>query len=278
MATTKSANLKAQLWAPGSLRGITLFTSRKTVESFPPHFHDFYVIATNDVSGDFLCSCERKAFDPHGFALLNPYQVHGWNASQTRHEYRACYVPSRLVGSLLGSNGSQSPGRFFRRPVVQAAALAARFREAHAALEPANSSRVASDDLLDVIIRLVSRFADAEDGRASSRGLRIEVERTRNRIIEGYEQNLSLDTLARNVDLSKYHLIKLFKNEVGLTPHQFLIQVRVEQAKEKLESGEALADVALATGFCQQSHFTEHFRRLVGVTPGAYVAACRETE
>jgi AraC-like DNA-binding protein len=59
-----------------------------------------------------------------------------------------------------------------------------------------------------------------------------------------------------------------------LTPHAYLDQLRVRHARELLRNGIAPADVALRTGYADQSHLTRHFRRLVGVTPGQYARSC----
>jgi AraC family transcriptional regulator len=80
---------------------------------------------------------------------------------------------------------------------------------------------------------------------------------------------VSLDELAAVAHLSPYHFARLFKNSTGLPPHQYVIARRVERAKELLRGRvrPALAEVAAEVGFADQSHFTRHFRRLVGVTP-----------
>jgi AraC family transcriptional regulator len=88
-------------------------------------------------------------------------------------------------------------------------------------------------------------------------------------IHEHLDAELSLDHLAAVAHLSPYHFARLFKNSTGLPPHQYVIARRVERAKELLRGPERppLAEVATELGFADQSHFTRHFKRLVGVTP-----------
>jgi AraC family transcriptional regulator len=88
-------------------------------------------------------------------------------------------------------------------------------------------------------------------------------------IREHLDAELSLDHLAAVTHLSPYHFARLFKNSTGLPPHQYVVARRVERAKELLRQrdGLSLADVAVEVGFSSQSHFTRHFKRLVGVTP-----------
>ncbi len=67
--------------------------------------------------------------------------------------------------------------------------------------------------------------------------------------------------------------MRVFRQETGLPPHTYLIQLRINQAKAHLQAGETIAEVAAATGFSDQSHLTRRFKRIVGVTPGQYVTS-----
>jgi AraC family transcriptional regulator len=88
-------------------------------------------------------------------------------------------------------------------------------------------------------------------------------------IHEHLEAEVSLEHLAAVAHMSPYHFARLFKNSTGLPPHQYVIARRVERAKELLRERDRppLAEVATEVGFADQSHFTRHFKRLVGVTP-----------
>jgi AraC family transcriptional regulator len=86
------------------------------------------------------------------------------------------------------------------------------------------------------------------------------------------DQDIQLTDLAGTVNMSRYYFIKLFKQSTGLTPHQYLIQQRIQRAKELLrqQRGRAIADIALQCGFANQSHFTRLFRQIAGTTPKNY--------
>jgi AraC family transcriptional regulator len=90
-----------------------------------------------------------------------------------------------------------------------------------------------------------------------------------------YTRDLSLNEIAKAVSLSPFHIARLFKQSLGVSPHQYLIQLRVNSARSLLAAGSgerSLAEVASAVGFADQSHLTRHFKRIVGVTPRQFRA------
>jgi AraC family transcriptional regulator len=88
-------------------------------------------------------------------------------------------------------------------------------------------------------------------------------------IEEHLDTNPSLEQIAAVARLSPYHFARQFKEATGLPPHQYVIARRVERAKQLLQARDnlSLAEVATLAGFLDQSHFSQHFKRLVGVTP-----------
>jgi AraC family transcriptional regulator len=96
------------------------------------------------------------------------------------------------------------------------------------------------------------------------------------RVIDYIEAHLtddvSLSDLALEAGLSKFHFSRLFKDAIGVTPHQYVLRRRIDQAARTLQRGNvSIAQVAHRFGFSDQSHFTRMFKRIKGVTPKQFL-------
>lgn len=87
------------------------------------------------------------------------------------------------------------------------------------------------------------------------------------------EQEIKLADLAALLSMSQFHFSRLFKQAIGMTPYQYLLQQRIERAKQLLKEGDrSIMDIALMCGFNSHSHLSKQFRQLTGITPKAYRA------
>ena len=90
------------------------------------------------------------------------------------------------------------------------------------------------------------------------------------------QPDLSVADLAAIAHLSPYHFSRAFRQAIGVAPHRFILQRRIERAQLHLSDGsDSLADIAYATGFSSQAHFSSMFRRLTGMTPRQYRLSVR---
>lgn len=81
-------------------------------------------------------------------------------------------------------------------------------------------------------------------------------------------QDLKLNEIAAIAQISPYHFLRLFKRSMGITPHQYILQCRLNQAKYLLQHSElSIIEIATRTGFCDQSHLTRYLKRMLGTTP-----------
>lgn len=90
------------------------------------------------------------------------------------------------------------------------------------------------------------------------------------------EQELPIETLAADVFVSKYYLIRKFRNSIGMTPHQFCIQNRIRKSQGMLDEEKTISRIAAEMGFYDQSHFDKAFQRIVGISPSEYVRSKKQ--
>jgi AraC family transcriptional regulator len=137
--------------------------------------------------------------------------------------------------------------------------------------------RLYAESLANVLaVHLIRHYSSLCPGSAHEDGGRSGLSRNALGRAVGYiEENLSEDLtladIAEAARVSPYHFSRLFKVSAGLSPHQYVIHRRVESAKNLLsKTNLPIAEVAQRVGFADQAHLTNQFKRLVGVTPGAF--------
>lgn len=120
---------------------------------------------------------------------------------------------------------------------------------------------------------LVQHYGDTAPrvGRSSERLSPAQLRRVIEHINQNLSCELSLADLAGVANISPYHFAHGFKQTVGIPPHRYVVERRIEQAKQLLlDTEQTIADISLEAGFSSQSHMTTVFRRVLGVTPKVY--------
>jgi AraC-like DNA-binding protein len=256
---------------------IELFHACCVRRSFPVHMHDYYVICLIDKGRQaFSHRGARYATPAGGLILLNPGDDHtGEPVDERGFEYRAIYPTCEHMREAASElTGRQQGSPLFAGVRVDDRELAARVRELHAALmvdaEPLESEGLFIQALTGVLTRTAGL-----DGPSAPAGKERQAVARARRYIEGnWSQKITLGELAAYVGLSRYYFLRVFCGETGMPPHAYQDSVRLSHAKRLLKAGLALREVAAESGFSDQSHFANRFRRLVGVTPGYYVREC----
>jgi AraC family transcriptional regulator len=139
---------------------------------------------------------------------------------------------------------------------------------------PGLASRLFADTAAQLLaVHLLRTYATAPHAvRESARGLpRASLRRVLDFIHTHLAADLSLTALATTVGMSPYHFARLFKQSTGRSPHQYVLDQRITQAKHLLATTALpIATIAYQVGFASQSHLARHFRQRTGVTPKAY--------
>ena len=155
-------------------------------------------------------------------------------------------------------------------PLIQQIAIALK-----TSLETGIDSNLYADSMANALaVHLLARYSNRTNSLKSSNSKKLsqlQLNRVIDYIYSNLDQNITLVELAKIVQLSEYHFARLFKQTTGQAPHQFLLQRRIDRARELLLQKIEIAKVAQITGFSSQSHLNYHFKRIVGVTPKYWV-------
>ncbi len=256
---------------------IELLQARYNRHSFKPHFHDVYAIGV--VEAGALTNSYKQNFQNIVTAgevfVINPGDVHtgrplGDQGVVYRMLYLPCWIASQWVEErsvLLGV--PQDSARIGQGPQ----GLSRQLIQLHKILAETEDSLLEQECMLvEILAQLFPpRFRQASEYQD---GLRknIEIEFAQDYILANFPETLSLHQLAALVNVSPFHFLRMFQNQVGLSPHAYQTQVRIEQAKRLILQKEKLARIGGQVGFFDQSHFIKAFKSLVGVTPSQYLA------
>ncbi|SDU56308.1 AraC family transcriptional regulator [Jiangella alkaliphila] len=245
--------------------------------TIPRHTHDGYQLNLNlDLPGGIRYRGEYHVVPARRLTVVMPGEAHTGIDPDHRDsdsEHLVLYVaPDALAAAAAEIAGRPAGLPFFRDVAIADAHTVARFARAHAALSggPATASVLDQDvRLLGFVHGLLHRYARVPAGRPLPPAHRA-VRRAREYLHEHSAAPVTLADLARVSELSPYHLTRLFTASVGMPPHAYQLQLRVEHAKRLLLTGRPVSDAGHEAGFFDLSHFTRHFRRFVGVPPGTY--------
>jgi AraC-like DNA-binding protein len=264
----------ARYWRHAGVPGVDLLRARFVTHRYNRHAHETFTFALiEDGIEEFSYGGSLLRAGPGGVAMLNPDMVHtGQAGTATGWAYRVLYPDPGLVAEVAADLGWRRGTPFFPETVVYDARSARLLRAAHVAAE--HGDRLASATLLRAALGgLLCAHARPGDRAGLPRNpgrSPAAVHAVSELLAEQLDDPPSLDDLALATGMSPFALVRAFRRETGLPPHAYVNHLRVRLARRLLDGGTAPADVAATAGFADQAHLTRHFKRVVGVPPGAY--------
>ena len=235
--------------------------------TFARHSHDECVIGVNLV-GEENVWLDRREFHagPGSITLYNPGQIQGGGAAAgAPWQFVSLYVTADQLAADLGLAQLE-----FDRSLCFAPDLALRLATAVQGLLSSDTrARELHEDALVVLLGEVVSLSGVRVPGSAASGKQL-IGRAQELLAEHLHQALPLEHLGEALGLSKFHLLRTFQKETGLSPRQWAMQLRTRRAKGLLRKGVAAGVVAHDLGFADQSHLNRHFRAAYGITPGHY--------
>jgi AraC-like DNA-binding protein len=262
-------------WLDPRVPGLSLLRADFTAHEYRPHVHSEMVVAVTDSGGAIITGGGLEAeARPGRLFVLTPGEVQSARMGHSRRwAYRAFYFGAQTLEDIgRGLGLAKSP--FFRSSAIDEPHLIAGFRSLHSALERRDEISEIREGLTQVFARLLERASAA--GSIDTGPYDCARFRKAAALVRAHRfGELHLEELAAVADLTVFQLIRLFKRVSGLTPHAYLVQLRLDEARRQLRQGMPIAEAAVAAGFYDQSALSKHFRRAYGITPRQYALATR---
>jgi AraC-like DNA-binding protein len=245
--------------------------------AYDPHDHDEVLVGvTQQGAQQFKCHRSLHTSTPGNAILIEPGAVHDGHAAEASgFTYAMLYLPQPWVAGMLQRRGLGDISALepaFRSTLTKDASLSAAIQCAFNAVHR-KEGRLARDQSLDHLIDLLSRhLCVAAVSRASDAGS--VVQRARDYLHDQMATDIGLDDLACHSGIDRFRLTRQFKQSFGLSPHAYLVRLRLRTARTLLAQGLEPARVAIQVGFSDQSHLGRWFQRAYRLTPAAYQRRC----
>lgn len=264
-----------QIQDPNYILSYSNLVKEPTIEQIAFHYTIYYL---SNGTAEILLDNKKQLIDNQGFIFISPNK--SYTITKFYGQKLVIKLKPELINELANSLGMDyKVGEiFFLKQVVKESLDLESFCEKiiqEASLKQVGYQLMLKNVISQMAIILLRNHLGIRQNphlELSRFGL---VDRRLRRAIEyihaNYHQEIVLSEIADAAFLSEYHFAHLFKKITGLTPNNYLIAVRLEQAKKLLaETDESIVNVSLAVGYTSQSHFTKVFRNFTGLTPAKY--------
>ncbi|MGF1718447.1 AraC family transcriptional regulator [Vibrio kyushuensis] len=269
MKKDNSASFKQSTLIPW----IELRVADRSTACYQAHSHDEFSFG--------LIQQGRAAYQNRGsthqigagdIVTINPADVHSCNPEAGTWSYSMLFVDTLKMGEfqkeVLGYDRKMPLADYtpFLHDLERSHEVAAKFQTLFGSLQSESSPLQAQACLYD--------FIEASLGKASAQSKREQqhphLNRVREKLLDGIDHVIQLEELAEEVGLSRYQLLRAFKNQYGLPPHAYLMDEKIKRSKRMLKTGQDISEVAYQLGFSDQAHFQRQFKKKLAVTPKFY--------
>ncbi|WP_261891956.1 AraC family transcriptional regulator [Acaryochloris marina] len=245
-------------------------------EAMPNHSHDYYqlCLSIGGTDSELYYRGAYHSFPINSLSIVHPGEMHKVRQIENRpcnsSQWLLFIRPSLMHQVATSLDGGCHTNPFFSKMLVLDSDLIQAYLLFCHSIRDATSMLEQDSRLITLLSQLIQRWANVRSDSSSIELPHQQIQTARTYLEEHFAENVTLEHLAQIAHLSPYHLNRVFSQTVGLPPHKYRLQVQIKRARSLLIQGMPIKQVAVETGFADQSHFTRHFKRLVRVTPGQY--------
>lgn len=241
------------------LDGLELLDAKQHTQDFPFHTHNTFNI-TLVLDQTFSTKLPDRLLQASAGAIVitNPDEVH---ATICDNKFGSSFFTFYVSPEVLMHLNKKKPVSFYDKVITDNSLFQQLYVLSRECDNPGNETE---RKLLAALKQLVTNHAnDSVTPDAKSRLFHAFLE-------ENDLEKFSLENTASRFGLDKYKFLRLFKQETGLTPNNYIILKRIEKCKELLRTQDDLLGIAIQTGFYDATHLCKYFKKITGITPLAY--------
>ena len=259
---------QVRFWRDPGYNYLEVRYSRYKTISFPKHTHDTLSVGiVEEGHGTYYSQGQHRQIGPGDIALIPAGEVHACNPQvDTGWTYRMFYVDPRWLRHLAEESTKSSwdiPN--FSTPLVQHPVLFHSLAQLHTSLESGAGKLEKESFIYTTFTQLIAGYSDRKPEQAIRYQKSQAIKLALDYLADNLTKNISLNELSSLTGFSAYHFLRVFRDTVGLPPHAYHTQLRINRAKKLLAGGKDIVQVAYDTGFTDQSHFSHKFKRLITV-------------
>lgn len=246
--------------------GITALSASMSKFSYKKHAHEEYALGVTlkGVQEYYLDGCSQASYK-NGIMLFNPEQVHDGNARhyQDGLDYVMIYIKPKLFLEALGKKDIVK----FTKPIVYEKKLKNDILNLSTAILNDSPESLCSE----LYLNLTENFT-SEDFTLNYKNETQLIKKAKEFLYYDLQDILNLDDISKELNLSKFQFIRIFKANTGITPYQYFLNCKTIHAKKYLDITKDLYGTVVEFGFSDLSHLNRHFKRVYGVTAYEYIS------
>lgn len=238
--------------------------------AYSKHAHEEYSLGIT-LAGrqDFFSNGALHHSSPGNIIVFNPGVVHdGHPGTDDVLQYKMLYIHPEQLAPALAAAGVKQPHDFrIENTLLNDVVLRTSMLRLSSLLVCNEAESLAQENMLYILAARIAQLHRDYLPNQTQHRVDSLLLRARDYIHAHLFESLSLEQISQQASLSKYHFLRLFRRQFGMTPHQYVLNCRLNHARTALAAGVQLDDVVHAFGFADLSHLNRRFKPVFGMTP-----------
>ncbi|MCQ1529472.1 helix-turn-helix domain-containing protein [Lutispora saccharofermentans] len=252
---------------------VALFRPETFIAGKLMHSEDFHMIITSTTPPDTYVNCKLQSFSSGKIVVFNPGDTILCTGEGVKKRYLSLLIKPGFINRTAEEMGHSGPVRFLKILNPYSGELMQAISTFDREAERADTFPLMLDCLAAQIVALLlrefktnfKRFPEKSPDMDTCIALSVEY------MEAFYNANIKIADICDEINISPFHFIRTFKKKIGVSPHKYLLKIRIQKAREFLKSGRySVSETAMLCGFVSMPHFSSTFKDMTGYSPAEY--------